>query len=267
MPPKLSPLTEQLVNRLFAPNDQAEAARRLVDECGNNLPFCKDNDEHQLERLRFAALRVSIGYLDALQEAIEQAKTDWRDLLMWAGFAESLTAHQEWAQQTLKGNSNPMVIILIGLSGSGKTTIGTRLERELGWKFFEGDNFYSADNFNRLIHGQPIPDDDVEAWVRKIRDLINRHVAKKQNAIFACTALKQSQRDALYTAEEVHFVYLRGTVTQLEERQKKRKMQISNLERLAYQSSVFEEPHNALVMDISDPPQVIVKSICKEMKV
>ena len=267
MPPKLSPLTEQLVGRLFAPDDQAEASRRLVEECGNNLPLCKDSDEYQLERLRFAALRISIGYLDTLQEAIEQAKTDWRDLLMWAGFAESLTAHQRWAEQTLKDNSNPMVIILIGISGSGKSTVGARLERELGWKFFEGDNFHSTDNFNRLIHGQPIPDEDVEAWVRKIGDLIGRYVAKKQNAIFACTALKQSQRDALHIDEEVHFIYLRGTATQLEERQKKRKMQISNQERLAYQLSVFEEPYHVLVMDISDPPQVIVRSIRKEMKV
>ena len=72
---------------------------------------------------------------------------------------------------------------------------------------------------------------------------------------------------ALHIDEEVHFIYLRGTATQLEERQKKRKMQISNQERLAYQLSVFEEPYHVLVMDISDPPQAIVRSIRKEMKV
>lgn len=267
MTPKLSPLTEQLVTNLFAPGDQAVAIQRLIEECGNNLPFCRDNDEYKMERIRFAAIRVSLGYLDELQKAVELAKQDWRDLLVWADFAEALTVHREWAERTLKGNPNPMVIILVGLTGSGKTTVGTLLSRKLGWKFYEGDNFHSTENFNKLVHGQPIPEKEIEAWLETLRDLIGRHVTKKQNAIFACTALKESNRKALQFSNEVRFVYLQGTAMQLEERQKSRKAQMSNMERLAYQSSIFEEPHDALVMDIGNAPKTIVKSIRRKMKI
>ena len=267
MTPKLSPLTGQLVEKLFAPVDRADASRRLVEECGNNLPFCRDYDEYKMERLRFAALRISIGYPDRLVEAIQQAKTDWRDLLVWAGFANSLSAHQEWAERALKENPHPMVILLTGLTGSGKTTIGTLLERELGWIFFEGDNFLSTENFSRLVHGQPIPEEDTQAWLEKVRDLIGRYISKKQNAIFACTALKETQRNMLQIGDEVRMVYLRGTTTQLEMHQRDRKAQMSNMERLAHQSSIFEEPRTALVMDISDPPQAIVRSIRMQLKV
>ena len=267
MTPKLSPLTAQLVEKLFAPGDQAEAARLLSDECGNNLPFCKDYDETKMERIRFAALRVSIGTLEDLHRAVDLAKRDWRDLLVWARFAESLSAHQEWAGHALKESLNPMVIILIGLSGSGKTTVGNLLARELGWMFYEGDGFHSTENFTRFYKGQPIPEEAVEIWLAKVRELIGKNVAKKQSAILACTALKESAREKLCICDEVRFVYLQGTATLLEERQKKRKAQLSNLERLAYQSANFEEPKTALNMDISNPPQQIVESIRAKLNI
>lgn len=109
MTPKLSPLTRQLVEKIFAPREQAEASRRLIDQCGDNLPLCKDRDEFQMERIRFAALKISRGNLDDLQKAIDLAKIDWRDELMEAGFGERLDAHQRWAEQTLRGDNSPSV--------------------------------------------------------------------------------------------------------------------------------------------------------------
>jgi hypothetical protein len=84
------------LNAVFTSPDRAEAARLLATECGNNLPFCEDSDEFTLERLRYAAMKLSDGTLADLREAIALAKTDWRDLLMAAGFAEDVTAHQRW---------------------------------------------------------------------------------------------------------------------------------------------------------------------------
>jgi gluconokinase len=261
MTPSLSIRTSALVEKLFLPEDQAEARRLLIEECGNNLPFCKDDDEIKMESIRFGTLRLSVGYLDELQRAINVAKSDWRDLLVAARFAESLTAHEEWAETTLKENQNPRVLILVGLSGSGKTTVGNRLARDLGWMYLEGDGYHSTPNFTRFMHGQDIPEDDVRNWLGKLRDLVSRYVIKKQNLILACTALKESQRDILCIGDEIHLVYLHGTLAQLEKRQRQRKMQLSNLERLAYQSSRFEEPQKALVIEISQPPEEIAASI------
>src|SRR5258708_3248128 len=102
MTPKLSPLTEQLVERLFEPREQAEAARCLVDDCGNNLPFCNNYDEFKMERIRFAVLRIGLGEMGETQKAITLAQRDWRDVLMWGGFGHTLTAHHKWADRMLK---------------------------------------------------------------------------------------------------------------------------------------------------------------------
>ena len=261
MTQRLSPLTQKLVEKLFDSGDQPEAVRRLVEECGNNLPLCKDNDEYKMERIRFAALRVSIGYLDDLQSAIGLAKSDWRDLLVWARFADSLTAHQEWCEQVLKGCDNPMAIIIIGLPGSGKTTVSSLLSRKLGWMFYELDNLHSTENFVRLMHGKPIDEEAMESWLVKSCELVGKYIAKKQNAVFASSALKETHRQKLRVDEKVHFVYLRGEYDQLEERQKNRKSSLPHVERLAYQFSIFEEPQNVLTIDANKPAQEIAESI------
>ncbi len=81
---------------LFRPEDQAEAIRLLVEECGHNLPFCADGTPQSLERIRFAALKLSAGELPMLREAVKLGQADWRDLLMSAGFGDP-EAHKKWA--------------------------------------------------------------------------------------------------------------------------------------------------------------------------
>ncbi|HXM99624.1 MAG TPA: hypothetical protein VN982_14220 [Candidatus Dormibacteraeota bacterium] len=96
MSPRLSQETERRIALLFAPGERAEVAEMLVDECGNNLPFCEKRDEFELERIRFSALKLSGGNIDRLKDAIKLANMDWRDLLVAAGFANDTTAHQRW---------------------------------------------------------------------------------------------------------------------------------------------------------------------------
>lgn len=100
----LSEKTWEIVQCLFPPELQPHARDILSEECGNNLPFCEAEDEHKLERVRFAALKLSEGNLNQLRSAVEHAKVDGRDVLMWAGFGHSVTAHKEWAQ-LIKGAS------------------------------------------------------------------------------------------------------------------------------------------------------------------
>lgn len=92
----LSPSTQARLESLFSP-DQQEAARCLLEnECANNLPFCGGSGMFELERLRFAVLKLSGGDLGRLRQEIEQAKIDWRDTLMAAGFGEDISAHKRW---------------------------------------------------------------------------------------------------------------------------------------------------------------------------
>jgi len=97
----LSEDTHALIERMFPPELRAQVVDLLTRECGNNLPFAESLEEYGLERVRFAALKMSGGDLDKLRAAVEHAKIDSRDVLMGAGFGDSLTAHKEWARLTL----------------------------------------------------------------------------------------------------------------------------------------------------------------------
>jgi len=94
--------TLRLIERLF-PADRHDTVRDLLErECGTNLPFCETQDATGRERVRFAVLMLSAGDLDKLRSLIDHAKIDWRDVLVWAGFGYSLTAHERWAQDVLE---------------------------------------------------------------------------------------------------------------------------------------------------------------------
>lgn len=101
MPLKLSPRTRKLVEKAFSPKQIAEAIQWLEEECGNNLPFCEHEDEYQMERIRFAAIKLSKGDIHKLLEAIDLARMDWRDLFMAADFGYDVNAHEEWAKEIL----------------------------------------------------------------------------------------------------------------------------------------------------------------------
>lgn len=99
----LSPETQRRLELLFAPEDRAAATELLVTECGTNLPFLDELDMFQLERYRFAVLKLSGGELEGLWSAVELAQKDWRDLLMAAGFGEDVTAHERWLPRSRAG--------------------------------------------------------------------------------------------------------------------------------------------------------------------
>jgi hypothetical protein len=103
---ELSEGTWQVIRKLFGPEERAEVAHLLEQECGNNLPFLGDLDPYRLERFRYAALKLSGGRMSELRTAIAVAKQDWRDLLVAAGFANSLDAHKQWAAE-FAASSNP----------------------------------------------------------------------------------------------------------------------------------------------------------------
>ncbi len=100
MKAELSEKTLRHLAAMFEGEDRRSAIQLLLEQCGNNLPGLQSLDAMQLERFRFAALKVSEGQLAKLRSAVQLAQTDWRDLLVVAGFAEDLDAHEAWAPST-----------------------------------------------------------------------------------------------------------------------------------------------------------------------
>jgi hypothetical protein len=105
-----TPLTKEVkfrISLLFQPNEIDSASELLANECGNNLPFCSKTTPAGLNRVRIAALKLSEGKLAKLREAVDLAKSDWRDLLVAAGFANDLHAHEEWLPDGARGTLPP----------------------------------------------------------------------------------------------------------------------------------------------------------------
>lgn len=98
---ELSIKTKQIIDKLFTDNDKPQVIMLLKNDCGNNLPFCKNATPHQMERIRFAAMKVSGGMVNELKKVIDLAKADWRDLLINAEFANDEVSHEIWANKVL----------------------------------------------------------------------------------------------------------------------------------------------------------------------
>ena len=153
------------------------------------------------------------------------------------------------------------VIIIIGVSGSGKTTIGRLLSGELGWKYYEGDNFHPPANIEKLKSGVPLDDADRKPWLESLRDLIRNCLEQGDSAVVACSALKQRYRDFLLVDERVILIYLKGDYELIRERLSKRRGHFLNPNLLDSQFAALEEPKTAMQVDVSVSPAEIVKSI------
>jgi len=102
------------------------------------------------------------------------------------------------------------MIIVFGVSGAGKTTVGKLLAQELGWQFLEADDFHSAANIEKMRGGRPLTDEDRWPWLDRLREQIEQLLSAGENAVLACSALKRAYRDRLRVSDEVKFVFLRG---------------------------------------------------------
>jgi gluconokinase len=154
----------------------------------------------------------------------------------------------------------------MGVTGSGKTTIGTLLAARLAWLFADADDFHSAANKEKMRKGIPLTDADRLPWLAAMHEQIAKWIASKQNAVLACSALKRSYRHQLWNGPEVKFVYLRGSYEFIAERLRARKGHFADEHILAGQFADLEEPSDALVVDISASPDEIVAEICRRLE-
>jgi gluconokinase len=154
------------------------------------------------------------------------------------------------------------VVIVLGVEGSGKTTIGKLLAQTLGWKFEDADDYHSAEAKTKMASGIALTDEDRQPWLDALRELVAHRLKDGPPTVLACSALKRSYRDIL-TVDPTHqaFVYLRGDPELIRERLRKRSGHYAGVSLLDSQFAALEAPRDALSVDIAGAPGQIVAVI------
>jgi gluconokinase len=154
-----------------------------------------------------------------------------------------------------------MIVIVMGVVGSGKTTIGTLLAAELGWQFADADDFHPPSNVERIRHGIPLSDADRQPWLERLRREITHWIGADGNTVLACSALKHAYRQELAVGPQVRFVYLKGSAGLIADRLRMRHGHFADEKILASQFGDLEEPVEAVAVEISGTPGQIVAEI------
>ena len=159
-----------------------------------------------------------------------------------------------------------MVILLMGVSGSGKTTVGKLLAAKLTWEFRDADDLHSKTNKTKMANGIALTDADRAPWLASIRDLIVHSLASGLNIVLACSALRQSYRDEIVVdAARVKVVYLKGSPELIASRIAHRTNHFMNKDLLGSQFDTLEEPRDAIVVDVGPPPEVVAAEIRRQL--
>ena len=154
-----------------------------------------------------------------------------------------------------------MIILLMGVSGAGKTTIGKLLAETLNWEFSDADNFHTATNIEKMRLGIPLNDADRKLWLEDLQTAIKNWLQENKNVVLACSALKTSYRQMLIIDSCIQLVYLKGSFDVIENRLKARQNHFMTEKLLKSQFHDLEEPDNCICVDVSEPPEVILKKI------
>lgn len=156
----------------------------------------------------------------------------------------------------------------MGVAGSGKTTIGVRLARELGWEFRDADDFHPPANIAKMAAGIPLDDEDRGPWLLAIREFLARAVDRGQSVVVTCSALKEAYRRVLvFDPGVVKLVFLQGDFSLILDRLRQREGHFMKEGMLRSQFETLEPPHDAFTVDVSLTPEEIVARIRKEFAV
>ena len=149
----------------------------------------------------------------------------------------------------------------MGVVGAGKTTVGSLLARELGWEFVDADSFHSPANVEKIRLGIPLDDADRAPWLKAIRQAMDQWIAKKQDVVLACSALKKAYREELDGGADLEVVYLKGTYDVIRRRLGLRQGHFATEKLLASQFVILEEPKEGIAVDVDQNPAEIVEDI------
>jgi gluconokinase len=164
-----------------------------------------------------------------------------------------------------------MVIVLMGVSGSGKTTVGKALAGQLGWTFLDADDFHPAANVEKMRRGTPLTDEDRRPWLAALRERIDAACERGEDVVLACSALKHSYQEYLekHEPELVRYVHLRGSEELIRRRLAARKGHFMNPKLLHSQFEALERPvaPDDVEVDITPPPDAIAAEIRRKLGV
>ena len=178
-----------------------------------------------------------------------------------------------WTRQrfrrALEGNETPCALVVMGVSGSGKSTIADHLARRLGWAYEDADRFHPASNVAKMSAGHPLTDEDRWPWLRAIADEIDRLSAERERAVIACSALKRTYRDILvHGRDDVRIAFLDGTQDLVATRLAARKGHFMPPGLLASQFITLERPgadERPITVSIDAPVEKIVDDIVSQL--
>ena len=157
--------------------------------------------------------------------------------------------------------------IVMGVSGSGKTSVGKSLAKHLGWDFYDADDFHPPENVAKMAKTIPLTDSDRAPWLAALHELISSSLARNLPGVLACSALKERYRQKLLEGNDgVGLIYLKGSYDLIWSRMSARKDHYMKPHMLQSQFETLEEPANALTVDITSSVNEIVKVILQNME-
>ena len=154
-----------------------------------------------------------------------------------------------------------MIVIVMGVTGVGKTTVGSLLAAQLGWVFADADAFHPTANVEKMSHGIALTDADRAPWLAAMHSAIQGWLSEKENAVLACSALKRSYRRELLISPDVRLVYLRGDYNSVAKQLRLRHGHFATESILADQFAALEEPENAIVIELGPDPATMIAEI------
>jgi gluconokinase len=159
-----------------------------------------------------------------------------------------------------------MIVLVMGTTGAGKTTVGKLLAKQLGWNFLDADDFHPAANIEKMKRGIPLTDADRVPWLAAIHDALVRLSGMGMDCVLACSALKESYRETIGAGLAVKIVYLKGTYEEMRAHILARHGHFAGEAILAVQFADLEEPKDATVVSVRHTPEEIVKEARRELK-
>ncbi|XP_014324413.1 probable gluconokinase [Xiphophorus maculatus] len=177
-----------------------------------------------------------------------------------------------------------MIYIIMGVSGCGKTSLGTFLSEKLGWPFYEGDNFHPQENIEKMARGEPLTDQDRFPWLLRLHEVIERERSSGSDALLACSALKRLYRQILLhgstvvaptssaslpSSPEVFFLYLHGDYDLIHQRMVARQGHYMKADLLRSQFDILEPPsdeENVLTLDIRKSRSEMILEVEKHIE-
>ncbi len=161
----------------------------------------------------------------------------------------------------------PRFLIVMGVSGCGKSTIAQMLAQRLGWDYYDADQFHPAANINKMANGIPLTDADRQPWLESLRKLISTCLAENRPGTLACSALKQRYRTILVQEDkDVGIIFLKGSFDLIWSRMSQRSDHYMKPNMLKSQFEALEEPKEAIVVGIERTPEEICDEVLSQLR-